>query len=92
MTAPLPVLMWPEEILTLQQAAFRAKRSEKTIRRLCREFGIGGRSASGGPLQISAPALEMVLSSDLPALDLLRDGRRDAPEVVRYLRSLQLVP
>ena len=91
MTKPLPVLMWPEEILTLQQAAFRAKRSERTIRRLSRDFGIGRRSATGGPLQISAPALEMVMSDDLPALELLREGRRDAPEVMRYLRSLQLV-
>jgi len=88
---PLPVPMWQNEILSLQQAAFEVKQSEKTIRRLCIEFGIGRRSARGGHYQISAPALQMVMSGDMVALELLRDGKREAPEVIRYLRSLQLV-
>jgi hypothetical protein len=92
MRVPLPVLMWPEEILNLKQAVYRSKLSERQIRRLCKEFGIGRRSATGGPLQISMTALEMVLSDDLVALELLREGHRDAPEVMRYLRSLQLAP
>jgi hypothetical protein len=83
--------MWPKEILSLQRAAFEVKQSEKTIVRLCNEFGIGRRSARGGRYQISAPALQMVMSDDLVALELLRDGHREAPEVMRYLRALQLV-
>jgi hypothetical protein len=83
--------MWPTEILTLQQAAFEVRQSEKTIVRLCEEFGIGRRSARGGRYQISAPALHMVMSNDLVALELLRDGHREAAEVIRYLRALQLV-
>lgn len=78
--------------MTLKQATFRSKRGERQLRRFCQQFGIGRRSATGGPLQISATALEMVLSDDLIALELLRDGRRDAPEVMRYLRSLGFVP
>lgn len=90
MNPPLPVLMWPEEIINMKQAVFRSKLSERQLRRLCKEFGIGRRSATGGHLQISMTALEMVLSDDLIALELLREGRRDAPEVIRYLRSLNL--
>lgn len=89
---PLPVPMWRMDILTLQQAAHEGRVSEKTIKRLCREQGIGRRSSRGGPYQVSAPALQMALADDREALELLRDGRRDAPEVIRYLRSLQLVP
>ncbi|MEO9299011.1 hypothetical protein [Devosia alba] len=88
---PLPVPMWQNEILSLQQAAFETNQSEKTIRRLCIEFGIGRRSARGGHYQISSPALQMVMSNDLVALELLRAGQREAPEVIRYLRALQLV-
>lgn len=89
---PLPVPMWRMDILTLQQAAHEAKCHERTIVRLCHEQGIGRRSSRGGPYQISAPALQMALANDDVALELLREGRRDAPEVMRYLRSLQLVP
>lgn len=92
MPYPLPVPMWRMDILTLQQAAHEAKCSEKTIVRLCREQGIGRRSARGGPYQISAPALQMALANDSKALEMLRQGQRDAPEVMRYLRSLQLAP
>lgn len=89
---PLPVPMWRMDILTLQQAAHEGRVSEKTVKRLCREQGVGRRSIRGGPYQVSAPALQMALANDHEALELLREGRRDAPEVIRYLRSLQLVP
>lgn len=92
MTAPLPVLMWPTEIVGVKDAARRAKLSPKTIRRWCHNDGIGRQASNGGPLQVSITALEMRLNNDFSALDLLRQGHRDRPEVLRYLRHLQLVP
>ncbi|TCN30135.1 hypothetical protein [Sinorhizobium americanum] len=87
-----PILMTKDETLNLKAAVHVSGRSEKTIRNWCKEFGIGSQACPGGPLEISAPALEMVRRGDIPALELLREGRRDHPRVRRYYDFLGLVP
>nr|BAT30100.1 hypothetical protein [Aureimonas sp. AU22] len=87
-TLPSPVLMRPEEIISLKEAAYRTGKNEKTIRRWCKEDGIGRRSSLGAPWEISAVALEAKRYGDREALDLLREGHRDSPIVTRYFLSL----
>jgi hypothetical protein len=82
--------MRPDEVINLKTAVHRVRRDEKTIRSWCREFGIGRQSKPGAPLDISAPALEMVMHGDLVALELLRDGKRTDPRVSRYFDFLGL--
>lgn len=90
MTAPPPILMLPDEILGVKQAMDYAGISDKTIRRWIKRYGIARRSADGGPYQISVLALEMAMHGDLAALEILRAGRRSAPEVQRYVDFLGL--
>jgi hypothetical protein len=84
------VLMRPEDVINVDKAAHHARKSTDTIRRWCRKHGLARQSCHSAPLEISAPALEMVLHSDLDALELLRAGRRDHPDVRRYLDHLGL--
>lgn len=90
MDQPKPVLMRPEDIIHIRAASARARRSEKTIRRWVQLHGIGRHSSRTAPLEISAPALDMVLQGDFEALDLLRAGDRESPAVYRYLAFLGL--
>lgn len=83
-----PVLMRPEETITLKEAVYRSGMHEKTLRRWCVEDGIGRRTSPGAPWQISAVALEAKRYGDQEALDLLRTGKRESPVVGRYLRLL----
>ncbi|KAA3500257.1 hypothetical protein DXM26_20540 [Agrobacterium tumefaciens] len=85
-----PILMRRDEIINLKTAVHVTGRSEKTIRVWCRDFGIGVQSCAGAPLEISAPALEMVRHGDFVALRLLRDGRRTHPRVLRVFEHLGL--
>ena len=85
-----PLLMRPDEIICVKEAAHRAGRDPKTIRDWCRTYGIGRQPAGGGPFQVSLPALEMLLVPDFEALELLRQGHRTAPEVLHYLNFLGL--
>ncbi|MBO0906533.1 hypothetical protein [Jiella sonneratiae] len=88
--AALPVLMRPDEIVDVKRAADHARKSDKTIRRWVAEFGIARQATQRAPLEISLPALEMVLHGDLAALEMLRAGQRSAPEVRRYMEFLGL--
>jgi hypothetical protein len=83
-----PILMHRSEVTSLKEAAYRTGKSEKTLKSWCRQFGIGRQSSSGAPIEISAPALEMVLHGDTSALELLRDGDRHHPRVKRYFDHL----
>lgn len=85
-----PILMRHDEIINLKMAVHITGRSEKTIRNWCKEFRIGVQSAPGAPLEISAPALEMVRHGDMIALEKLRDGQRDHPRVKRVFDHLGL--
>ncbi|NML73077.1 hypothetical protein HHL25_02950 [Rhizobium sp. S-51] len=85
-----PILMRRDEVINLKSAVHLTGRSEKTIRNWCHEFGIGVQACPGAPLEISAPALEMLRHGDLVALDLLRHGRRDHDRVRRYFDHLGL--
>lgn len=87
---PLPVLMRPAEIIGLKEAAFRAGKNEKTIRRWCKEDGIGRRTSMGAPWEISAVALEAKRYGDGAALDALRRGDFSAEPVRRYADLLGL--
>lgn len=84
----LPILMHRSEVTSLKEAAFRAGKSEKTLKGWCRQFGIGRQSSNGAPVEVSAPALEMVLHGDSAALELLRAGDRHHPRVKRYFDHL----
>lgn len=70
--AVLPVLMRPGEIITLKEAVYRTGKNEKTIRRWCKEDGIGRRSSPGAPWEISAVALEAKCYGDAEAIEELR--------------------
>ena len=84
------VLMRPEDITHIDAAAHHARKSTDTIRRWCRRYSISRQSSPGAPLEISAPALEMVMHGDTEALELLRQGHRAHPSVRRYLDFLGL--
>lgn len=85
-----PILMRRDEIINLKTAVHVTGRSEKTIRGWCKEFGIGVQASPGAPLEISAPALEMVRHGDVNALNLLRIGERLHWRVRRYFDHLGL--
>lgn len=83
-----PILMRRDEVINLKTAVHVTGRSEKTLRGWCKEFGIGVQSCAGAPLEISAPALEMVIHGDFVALELLREGKRAHPRVARIYDHL----
>lgn len=85
-----PILMRRDETINLKNAVHVTGRSEKTIRNWCHEFGIGVQACPGAPLEISAPALEMLRHGDMVALELLRQGKRDHARVRRYFDHLGL--
>lgn len=87
-----PILMRRDEVINLKMAVHVTGRSEKTIRHWCRDFAIGVQPCPGSPLEISAPALEMVRHGDIIALDLLRRGERNHPRVRRVFDHLGLQP
>ncbi|OOO32839.1 UNVERIFIED_ORG: hypothetical protein BTE55_10340 [Rhizobium sophorae] len=81
----LPVPMAPDEIISIREAAYRARVCTKTIRRWVKSEGIGRQSTHGAPLQISAVALEMKVCGDYQALELFRGNHRSDPHVQFYL-------
>lgn len=87
---PRPVLMHAAEVIDVKTAAAIARRSDKSIRRLCDAHGLARQTKPGAPLEISRVGLEMALHGDLDAIELLRAGRRSDPAVRRYLDHLQL--
>lgn len=85
---PWPILMRKDDIILMKRAEDHAGKTDKTIRNWCRQYGIGRQSCPGAPIEISAPALEMVLEGDMIALELLREGNRTHPRVKRYFDHL----
>ncbi|MNL77343.1 hypothetical protein D3C87_2034960 [compost metagenome] len=77
-----------DEIINLKMAVHVTGRSEKTIRSWCKEFAIGVQPCAGAPMEISAPALEMVKHGDFVALELLRQGKRGHQRVSRVFEFL----
>lgn len=90
MTAPLPILARDGEATTLKVAVYRSGKSDKTLRRWIKRFGIGHQPASGGPYIVSLVGLEMVRHGDIEALEMLRSGDRSSPQVRRYLDFMGL--
>lgn len=88
MDTNLPILMRKCDIIGLKLAVHRSGKSGRTIRNWCRVHGIGRQSSPGAPLEVSAPALEMVLHGDMEALELLRGGNRDHLRVRHYFDHL----
>lgn len=82
---PKPVLMRRDEIIGVKKAAHEAARNEKTIREYAKRYGIGRQTGPNSLLEISIPALNMVLQGDFEALEQLRNGNRSHPDVVRHL-------
>lgn len=87
----VPILMRRDEIIGLKVAAHRARRTAKVTTKLCKEFRICRQVVPGAPLEISAPALEMVLHDDIEALELFRMGNRRHPRVKMYFDHLGLL-
>lgn len=85
-----PILMRKDEVINLKTAVHVSGKTDKTVRDLCKEFGIARQTKPGAPLEISAPAFEMVIHGDIVALNLLRDGKRDHPRVRRVFDHLGL--
>lgn len=81
---PTCVLILPDEILTLQQATFFARRSERWVRDLGNDFGISRQTGLNGKLEFSAPALFMVLQGRFDLLERLRSGDRRSAEICMY--------
>lgn len=79
----------PDECLTLQQAAVRARKSPGTIRNWCEGEGLGRRI--GGKWCVSKVALEMYLDGEAAALARYLDGNRESKEVVSYFSRFGLV-
>lgn len=93
MNAPVldaPILMRPDEVICLAEAAHRLRRTDKIARKVCREFRISRQIYPGAPIDVSAPALEMVIHNDHVALELLRNGERHHPRVRLYFDLLGL--
>ncbi|MGA1803354.1 hypothetical protein [Rhizobium sp. HT1-10] len=88
----IPVPMLPDEIISVDEAAHRAHKCTKTIRRYCEQDGIGRQARRGGALQVSAVALEMRINNDDVALELLRENRRNEPLVLFYLNRVGVMP
>lgn len=86
-----PLLIAPDDVIPLKEAAHRASRSLDTVRRWVVDYGIGRQLGPGGRIEVSAPALEMVLHGDWDALRLLRAGENAHPRVVRYRVHLGLI-
>ncbi|WP_313522257.1 hypothetical protein [Shinella sp.] len=83
-----PILMRRDEIINLKTAMHNTGKTDKTLRDLCKEFGIARQTKPRAPLEISAPALEMVIHGDIAALELLREGKREHPRVRRVFEHL----
>jgi hypothetical protein len=79
-----------EEVLTLAEAAHRARKTAGTIRNWCEGKGLGRRI--GGTWGVSKIALEMYLDGDVAALDLYLSGDRDTACVVSYFNRFGLKP
>lgn len=87
-TKPRAVLMRRDDICDVKTAVHEAGKSMKTIRRWVRQYGIGRHAGHGAPIEISRIGLLMVLQGDFEALELLRDGDRSHPDVLRYIREV----
>lgn len=85
-----PPLMRRDEIVTVGEAAYLTGRDPKFIRQVVDEFAIARRIRPGARLEISRPALEMVLAGDRETLEIFRAGDRSNPDVVRYFAFLGL--
>lgn len=80
----LPLLFRPDEVRNLKWAIDHSGRDEKTVRRIIRHYGIGRQAFPGSWIEVHRIGFEMALAGDSAAIELLRAGRRDAPEVRRY--------
>ncbi|MET4487640.1 helix-turn-helix domain-containing protein [Bradyrhizobium sp. LA7.1] len=78
----------PDEVMTLQQAAARARKSPGTIRNWCESEGLGRRI--GGEWCVSKVALEMYLDGEKRALGRYLSGDRESNDVVSYFRRFDL--
>jgi len=75
-----PILMHRSDIITLKETVHRTGKTGRTLRNWCKLFGISRQTNSGAPIEISAPALEMVMHGDIEALAV------SFPEVVHSER------
>ncbi|MBD8555444.1 hypothetical protein IFT84_13110 [Rhizobium sp. CFBP 8762] len=79
-----PILMRPDEAMPIKRAASHAGKHICTIRRWVEQYGIGRQSGKHATVEVTRIGLDMVLQGDFEALELLRAGERNHPDVVRY--------
>jgi hypothetical protein len=85
-----PLMFRPEDVRSVKWTIAYTGLNRRTVMRLVNEFGIGRRAGSCAPFQIHRIALEMALGNDREAIELLRAGKRDHPEVQRYVDHCKL--
>lgn len=85
------ILMHRGEVTSVKDAIYRTGKSERWVRTVCQQYGLARQTVPHAPLEISMPALEMVLHGDFEALERLRKGDRNHETVRRYLVHLSLL-
>ena len=78
------VPMIASDEICLKEAAFRLGVDPKTARGFVKKHRICRQLQPRSPLQISAPALEMLKYNDPAALELFRSGVRNHPDLLCY--------
>lgn len=77
------------EGISIEEAAHRAGRDVRTLRRWCLDHMIGRRIA-GGPWTVSVVALAMLLNGDAAALRLYLAGDRHSALIIAYFTEAGL--
>lgn len=85
---PKAVLMRRDDICDVKTAAYEARKTPKTIRCWVKLHGIGRQASPTAPIEISRIALLMVQQGAWDTLELLRNGERSHPEVLRFIREV----
>lgn len=79
-----PLIIRREEAIRLKEAIKETGLSDSTLRRWNRRYAIGRQSAANAPIELSFPALAMLVHGDFEALERLRCGDRADERVRRY--------
>lgn len=87
---PQILLPWNRrEAISVSEAAYITRKSERTVRAWALEHNIG-RKVAGGTWMISHPALLMLLDGDQQALRAYLAGDRTSPAVVAYFARAEI--
>jgi len=79
-------MVWRETI-DVSAAAFIAGVSTETVRRWCKQYGIGRQISKHGNWRVSRPALLMMAVADMEALDTFMNGDCGSSLVAPYFKA-----